>query len=100
MPVSRGRDNPAARRPAEKADLHQIRFVNILNRDRFLPNRGGDRFKPNRAAVIVADHGGEQQPVDGIEPQGIDFHAVERRLGVFRIDHTVADHLREIPRPL
>ena len=58
-----------ARGPRQKTDLHQIGFVDVLQRDGLLPDRSGERFQTDRAAAVVLNDGAEHPVVDAIEPQ-------------------------------
>ena len=58
----------AARRAVEKAELQQIRLVNILKRHGFFADRGGKRFQSHRAAVEKFDNGCQHPAVSHVKP--------------------------------
>ena len=96
MPVGLQRDTASARRTAEKADLHQIRLINILQGDRFLANRGGKRIQSDRAAAIVSDDACKHRTVNIVQPKFVNFQRAERHVRALPVDRAAAAHLRKI----
>ena len=78
MPVSGGSDHASARSSAEEADLHEVRFIDILNRYRLFADCRSYRLESHGTAVVVSYHRSEDKSVYRIKPEGIDLHAVER----------------------
>ncbi len=97
MSVRRRRSAAAARRTAQKADLHEIRLVNVLNRDGLLADRRGQRFQPDGSAVVKLDQRVQQAPVVRVQSDLVDLQAVERQLRGFGGDVPPRNDLGEIP---
>jgi hypothetical protein len=49
-------DHPAARGALEKAELQQVRLVDVFDRLRLFPERHRERREPDRAAAELLDH--------------------------------------------
>ena len=45
-------DTPSARGAADKAQLHEVWFIHILNGNSFLPNGGCQRIQPDGTAAV------------------------------------------------
>src|SRR5947199_3446301 len=67
-----GRDTPA-RRPRQKAELHQEWLVDVLDCLGILRHRHRDGVEPDRATLVILDDGQEDATVDGVETELIDF---------------------------
>ena len=78
MGVGGGEHHPAAGRPGEEANLHQIRLVDILDGHRFLSDDRRQGVQAHRAAVIVPDHGLQHPPIHHVQAQLIHLQAIER----------------------
>ena len=98
--VSRERGAAPARRAAQKADLHQVRLVNVLDGDGFFADGGRERFQPDRAAVVKFDQRGQQAPVVRVEAERVDFQLVKAELRRVAGDAAVRNDLREIAHAL
>ena len=57
----------AARRALQKADLQQIRFVDIFDRIDLFTKHGGNGIDADRTSVESLDDGAQQFPVDLVE---------------------------------
>src|SRR5579872_5884146 len=63
VPVRELGGHPAARRPREKADLDQVRLMDVFHGFRLLGDRGRDRVKADGTALELDDHRFQQLPV-------------------------------------
>ena len=63
---------PAARGTGEESLLQKVGFVDILERNGFLVDRGGERFHADRTAGIKLDDAAEHAPVERVEPEMVD----------------------------
>ena len=80
----------------QKADLHEIRLIDVLDGHGFLTDSGGDGFQTYRSAAVELNDAGEKQPVDLVKSQLVNFLTVKRHAGDVAGDDAVADDLREI----
>ena len=90
------RNAPAARGTGEKSLLQKIGFVDILERNGLLIDRGGERFHADRTAGIILDDAAEHAPVERVEPEMVDLQPVERLVCHLPCDNAVCRHLRKI----
>ena len=65
----------------EKAQLHEVRLVDILQRHGFLADGGGQGFQAHRAAAVVLNDGGEHPAVDVVKPQLVHFQTAQSKVG-------------------
>ena len=93
------RDAAAPWRPGQKAQLHEVGFVNILQRDGFLPDGGGQGLQAHRATPVVIHNGREHPPVHGVQAQMVDLQGAEGLVGHLRRDDAVCLHLSVVPHP-
>ena len=63
----------AARCSCEEADLHEIRLINVLQRNGFFPDRGRERFKPDRAAAILLYDRLQHSAINHVKAEMIDL---------------------------
>src|SRR5206468_6219588 len=63
-----GRDTPA-RRPRQKAELHQKWLVDVLDCLGILRHRHRDGVEPDRSTLVLLDDGPEDATVDGVETE-------------------------------
>ena len=96
MIVGQLRHAAAARRARQKADLHQIRLVDILERHGFLADGRRQRLQTDRPAAVIADNGRQHPAIDGVETQIIDLEPSERVVGRLAGDDAVIIELREV----
>ena len=87
-------------RPGQKADLHQVRLINILQRHALLPHGGGQGIQPHRTSGIVLNDGGEDAAVDAVQAEVIHLQPFQRLGGDLRGDDPAALHLGKVPDPL
>ena len=78
MVIRARRYTPAARRAAQKADLQEIGFIYVLQRDGLLSDRRGERLQPHRSAGKVLNDAQQHAPVDRVEAELIDLQQIER----------------------
>ena len=82
-------------RAGQEADLHQIRLVDILQRDGFLSDGGGQRLQAHRSSTVVFNDGAEHTAVrynrligsnvrknDIVEIRGIKIDKTARRVWI------------------
>ena len=67
MPVSDLRHASAARGSGKKADLHEVGFVDVLERNGFFADGCGERFKADRPSVIDLNDGFKHSAVDVVK---------------------------------
>ena len=80
------RDTTSARGAAQISDLHQIRLVDVLERNGFLPDRCGKRFQSNRASVVEFDDGFEHSAVGIVKDKSVNLELLKRIIGDLRVD--------------
>ena len=100
MAAALGGDAAAARCAAEKADLKQIGFVDVFDRDRFFTDGGGKGLQADGASVIKADDRLQHTAVVVVKSQLVDLKAVERGPCGVEGNHAVAHHLSKIAHAL
>ena len=96
MFVSLFEQHPPARGARDKAQLHEVRLVNVLYGVGVLPDGRGERIQPAGAAVELGYHGAQKVPVRFVEAEEIYFHAFERLLRVLYHDAAVPLDERKI----
>ena len=96
MIVRRLCDAPASRRAAEKAYLHEIRLVNVLDRDRLLSDRRGKRLKPDRTPAVKSDYNLKHPSVNIVKSEAVDLKTAECIIGDPAVDNTVAFDLCKV----
>ena len=96
MVVGQRRDTAPARRAVEKADLHQIRLIDILQRDRLLADGRRQRLQPDRASAESRHNAAQHAPVDRIQSKLVDFQRAQGGVRRLLRDDAVELHLREI----
>jgi len=99
MLVGKRRDAAAPGRPGQKAKLHQIRLVHILQSHSLFANGGSQGLQAHRAAAVVADDGSEHPAVDVVKTQLVHLQPLEGKVGGLLGDHAVAHDLGKIPHP-
>src|SRR5216110_2874910 len=72
-----GRDTPA-RRPRQKAELHQKWLIHVIDRIGILRNRKANGVEPDKSALVLFDDGPQDAPVDGVETELIDLEHRQR----------------------
>lgn len=96
MPVCLHRHASAARRAAEKADLHEIRLVNIFESDGFLADGCGERVKTDRTTSVVKDDALKHPPVNVVKTKLVYFECAQSNICAFFVDGTGAADLCEV----
>ena len=64
-------------RTVDKADLDQIRFIDIFQRGRFLTDGIGQRIQADRAALEAVNDAAQITDIHFIKSQGIDVQTIE-----------------------
>ena len=82
--------NPAARRARDKAELHQVRLVHVLDGVRVLVDGRSERFQTRGAAVKLFNERAEQTAVGVVQPQFVDVHLLQSVARVCKRDGSVA----------
>src|SRR4051794_40986287 len=72
------RDDAAARRALDEAELEQVRLVDILDRVGLLTERNGERREADRAAAEALDDRAQQLAVDAFQTELVHLVQVER----------------------
>src|SRR5690606_2577236 len=99
MLISKRCNNAPSWRALDKADLQQIRFVDVFNRRRLFADACSNRIQADRAAAETLDHAHHQFVVDVVKAERIDLQHFKRlRSHVFG-NRAVAAHLRIIAHP-
>ena len=100
MLVGQCRYAPTSGRAVQKTDLHQVRFVNILDGDRLLTHRCGKRIQSHRSSAEGLDNRLQHPPVNGVQAQLVHLQRPQRIVGDGSVDGAVAHDLRKIPHTL
>jgi len=77
MLISRMGCTAATGRPAQKTDLHQVRFINILNGNSLFANRRSKGFQTDRTSIIILNQRRKQAPVICVKAKPINFQPVK-----------------------
>ena len=96
MFVCVGKHDPAARSARDEGDLHEIGFVDVLDRAAVLAYRRGERVQTDRSAAELVDHRRDDLGVDRVEPQLVDLHPAERMVGDLIVYHALALDLGKV----
>ena len=98
--ICSGQEHPASRSPCDKAQLHEIRLVNVLDGGRILAGRGGDGIEPDGPAAELCDHSLNHAAVDRIEPQLVDPEHIEPAHCGIAVDEPAPPDLGKIAHAL
>ena len=62
------RDDAAARRSVQEAELEQVRLVDVLDRLRLLAERDRERRQADGTAAELVDEGAQQLTIESLQP--------------------------------
>ena len=100
MLVSQIGGYPASRRSLNKADLHQIRFIDVFQGRYFLGNGVGQGFHADRSALESFDDAAYVALVDIVQSQLVDLQAVQRQRSYLVVyDAVLIEDLGKVPYP-
>jgi hypothetical protein len=98
--VSQRGGQAAAGRAFQKAELHEIRLVDIRDGIRLLADGGSDGVQAHRPAVELFDNGVQHLVVDFVQPDGVNLQLGEGGLSHFLSDSTLGHDLGVVPDTL
>src|SRR5581483_10190349 len=87
------RDDAAARRALQEAELEQVRLVDVLDRLRLLAERDGEVRESDRPAVEPFDDRPQELAVEALEARFVDLEEGERLVGDLGRDRARVPHL-------
>jgi hypothetical protein len=96
MPPGVGGCNSSLGRALQKADLQQVRLVDVLQRVALLADRGCQRLDADGSAVELVDDRREERAVHGLEADVVDVEELERFAGHAATDDAVGAHVCEV----
>ena len=97
MLISAAGDAAPPGRAGQKAHLHEIRLVNVLQRDGLLVDGGRQRVKTHRPAAVVFNNAGQHTAIHRVKAEIVHLQRGKRRVRNALCDHTARHDLREIP---
>src|ERR1022692_1570918 len=86
----------AARSPIDKAELHQVRLIDLFDGVGFLVDGGGDGVHAYGSAAVLLKQREHDFLVDFIQAEAVYFQQVEREGGDRQIDVAFGADLRVI----
>ena len=99
MLIGQPGNTPSPGCPREKAHLHEVRLIDILQSHRLLPHCGGQRFQPHRSAGIVGNDAAEHAAVHCVQAQLVHLQRRQRLVRHPLGDHAASPDLGKIPHP-
>ena len=93
------RDAAPSGRSGQKADLHQVWLIHILQRHRLLAYGGRQRVQTYRAAAIFFNNGLQQPSIYVVKTQLVYLQRQQRLVRYGLGDNAVGHHLGEVPYP-
>ena len=91
--------NTASCRPVDKADLDQVRLIDILQRHSFFADRIGQSLQPDRTAMEPINDAMEIPKINFIKPQRIHMETIKRLGGNFLRNPAAAEYLGKVADP-
>ena len=96
MLVGEAGGDAATRGALQKADLHQVRLVHVLDGVPLLGDGGGQGLHADRAAAELLDQDAQQAAVELVQAQRVHFQHGEGGAGDLAGDVAVGPHLGEV----
>lgn len=92
-------DAAAPGRAGEKAQLHQIGLVHILQGDGLLVDGGGQGVQAYRPAVVILDDAQQHAAVDLVQAQGVDLQRLQGPISYPLGNDAPSSDLGEVSHP-
>ena len=99
MLIGQPGDAPAPGGPGEKAHLHQVGLVDVLQGDSLLPHCGRQGLQTHGAAAVVPDDAAEHPPVHLVQTQVVHLQGGEGLVGHPLGDDPPGPDLGKVPDP-